>query len=234
LLTILTQRNTPSKTQPQQDKNTEESRTTRNMKGRRRHDKRAGVQGAPQIVIFIWYTTDDYTGPQHEARRHTPPRSPYRFRFDAARRGTSLHVVSSQFDAARRAWPFLVVSLSQRCGEGLPLPIASFPFQRDEVGHAPPRRVFIPIPTRQGGFAPSPSRHFHFDASRRVMSLPVVSFFQFRSGEGGHAPPRPVIVILMRRGGLCPSPSRRPSSFEAARGVEPLVVIYLHFRQRGG
>jgi len=72
LLTILTQRNTPSKTQPQQDKNTEESRTTRNMKGRRRHDKRAGVQGVPQIVIFIWYTTDDYTGPQHEARRHTP------------------------------------------------------------------------------------------------------------------------------------------------------------------
>jgi len=66
------------------------------------------------------------------------------------------------------------------------------------------------------------------------MSLPVVSSFQFRSGEGGHAPPRRVIVILMRRGGLCPSPSRRPSSFEAARGVEPLVVIYLHFRQRGG
>ena len=24
----------------------------------------------------------------------------------------------------------------------------------------------------------------------------------------------------------------RPSSFEAARGVEPLIVIYLHFRQR--
>ena len=66
------------------------------------------------------------------------------------------------------------------------------------------------------------------------MSLPVVSSFQFRSGEGGHAPPRRVIVILMRRGGLCPSLSRRPSSFEAARGVEPLVVIYLHFRQRGG
>ena len=119
-----------------------------------------------------------------------------------------------------------------RCSYGPKTKIADA-FQRDEVGHAPPHRVFIPIPTRQGGFAPSLSHHFHFDASRRVMSLPVVSFFPFRSGEGGHAPPRRVIVILMRQGGLCPSPSRHPS-FEAARGVEPLVVIYLHFRQRGG
>ena len=184
MLTILTQRNTPSKTQPQQDKNTEESRTTRNMKGRRRHDKRAGVQGAPQIVIFIWYTTDDYTGPQHEARRHTPPRR--------------IVSVSMRREGVRPS-PSCRPNLTRRGGHGpslsclcpkdaarkvCPLPVASFPFRRVEEGNVPPRRVILPVSKRRGGACPSSSCHCHFDASRRAMPLPVASSFQFRSGEG--------------------------------------------------
>jgi len=161
LLTILTQRNMPSKTQPQQDKNTEESRTTRNMKGRCRHNKRAGVQGAPQIVIFIWYTTDDYTGPQHEVRRHTPPRhivsismqregvrpSPS-CRANLTRRGghgpslsclcpkDAARVYHSHFNATRWGMPLLVVS--------------SFQSRHGKEGLPPPRRV-ISISTCRGG-----------------------------------------------------------------------------------
>jgi len=214
LLTILIQRNTPSKTQLQQDKNTKELRTTRNMKGQCRHNKRAGVQGVPQIVIFLFgillMTTQDS---DHNIRQEGTLLLAVLFPFQCGeRRGTSLHVMSSQFDAARRAWPFLVMSLSQRCGEeGLPLPIMTFPFQHDEVRHAPPCHVFIPVLIQQEGFAPSPSCHFHFNTLRKVMSLPIVSFFQFRSSEGGHAPPCCVIVILMHQGGLCPSPSHHPS-----------------------
>ena len=111
--------------QLQQDKNTEESRTT--QKGRRRHDKRAGVQGAPQIVIFIWYTTDDYTGPQHEARRRTPPRrivsvSMWREGIcpspscqpNLTRRGghgLSLSCLCPK-DAARRVMPLVVITIN--------------------------------------------------------------------------------------------------------------------------
>jgi hypothetical protein len=165
LPTILTQRNTPSKTQLQQDKNTEESRTT--QKGRRRHDKRVGVQGAPQIVIFIWYTTDDYTGPQHEARRHTPPRrivsvsmrregvrpSPS-CRPNLTRRGghgPSLSCLCPK-DAARRVYPSPSRhSHFNATRWGMPLlVVSSFQSRHGKEGLPPPRRV-ISISTRRGG-----------------------------------------------------------------------------------
>ena len=117
-------------------------------------------------------------------------------------------------------------------------------------GFTPPHRI-IPISTRRGGACPSSScLHSNPDTARRVCPLPVASF-PFRRVEEGNVPPRRVILpVSKRRGGACPSsschchfdasrramplPVASSSSFEAARGVEPLVVIYLHFRQRGG
>jgi len=221
------------------------------MKGQRRHDKRAGVQGAPQIVIFIWYTTDDYTGPQHEARRHTPlccivsvsmwregvrpsplcrPNLTWR-----GGHGPSLSCLCPK-DVARRVYPspshhshFNVTRW------GMPLLVVSSfqsrhdkegfpPLHRVKEGNVPPRHVILPVSKQRGGACPSSScLHSNPNTARRVCPLPIASF-PFRRVEEGNVPPHHVVLpVSKRQGGACPS-SLCHCHFDASRRAMPLPV----------
>ncbi len=134
-------------------------RTTWNMKGQCRHNKRVGIQGAPEIVIFILYTTDDYTEPWHEVRRHTP----------------SHHIISISMQEGIHPSPSHCHSNFEATREGMLLPVVSLLFQCIEEGYAPPHCVVLPVLKRWGGWTPCR----HLLALLTIMPLVVINIILY-------------------------------------------------------